>query len=214
MTYEIYRYIFLGGAILTGIMFVVSVLVFFLLKIPTVIGDLTGANARKAIEHIRNQNEYTGDKTSRISQVNRERGKLTDKISPSGTLIKNPSHSLFGATGTEKISTQRLHTENVTSETTVLPSASETTVLTGAMGASETTVLTGVMGASETTVLTGVMGASETTVLTGVMGAPETTVLNQGNYVSETTVLNAQTWNTEFVIEYEITYIHTDEVIA
>ena len=60
MTYEIYRYIFLGGAILAGIMFAVSVLVFFLLKIPTVIGDLTGANARKAIENIRNQNESTG----------------------------------------------------------------------------------------------------------------------------------------------------------
>ena len=78
MTYEIYRYIFLGGAILAGIMFAVSVLVFFLLKIPTVIGDLTGANARKAIENIRNQNESTGDKTYRSSQVNRERGKLTN----------------------------------------------------------------------------------------------------------------------------------------
>ena len=104
MTYEIYRYIFLGGAILAGIMFAVSVLVFFLLKIPTVIGDLTGANARKAIENIRSHNESTGDKTYRTSQVNRERGKLTDKISPSGRLIKDPSHSLHGAMGTEKIS--------------------------------------------------------------------------------------------------------------
>ena len=75
MTYEIYRYIFLGGAILTGIMFVVSVLVFFFLNIPNVIGDLTGANARKAIEHIRNQKEDTENKTARISSVNKERGK-------------------------------------------------------------------------------------------------------------------------------------------
>lgn len=176
MTYEIYRYIFLGGAILAGIMLVVSVLVFFLMKIPTVIGDLTGANARKAIENIRNHNESTGDKTYRSSQVNQERGKLTDKISPSGRLIKDPSLSLHGAMGTEKISTQQLHHEEV---------ASETTVLTGEL-----------TGGSETTVLTGELtGESE----------------NHGN---ETTVLNAQTFSNEFVIEYEITYIHTDEVIA
>lgn len=170
MTYEIYRYIFLGGAILAGIMFAVSVLVFFLLKIPTVIGDLTGANARKAIENIRSHNESTGDKTYRTSQVNRERGKLTDKISPSGRLIKDPSHSLHGAMGTEKISTQELHPEDVT---------------------------------------------NETTVLTGELtGANETTVLSNGSHANETTVLNAQTFSNAFVIEYEITYIHTDEVIA
>jgi len=170
MTYEIYRYIFLGGAILAGIMFVVSVLVFFLLKIPTVIGDLTGANARKAIENIRNHNESTGDKTYRSSQVNQERGKLTDKISPSGRLIKDPSHSLHGAMGTEKISTQQLHPGDDT---------------------------------------------NETTVLTGELtGANETTVLSNESHANETTVLNAQTFSNAFVIEYEITYIHTDEVIA
>ena len=179
MTYEIYRYIFLGGAILAGIMFAVSVLVFFLLKIPTVIGDLTGANARKAIENIRNQNESTGDKTYRSSQVNRERGKLTDKISPSGRLIKDPSHSLHGAMGTEKISTQELHPEDVTNETTVLTGANETTVLTGELA-----------------------------------GGNETTVLSNENPANENTVLNAQTFSNAFVIEYEITYIHTDEIIA
>ena len=202
MTYEIYRYIFLGGAILTGIMFIVSVLVFFFLNIPNVIGDLTGANARKAIEHIRNQKEDTGNKTARISLVNKERGKLTDKISPSGTLIKNPSHSLLGTTGTEKIGTQRLSAENAMNETTILPSASETTVLTG------------VAGAPETTLLNQEYYGNETTVLNQEYYGSETTVLNQEYYGSETTVLNAQTLNNEFVIEYEITYIHTNEVIA
>lgn len=170
MTYEIYRYIFIGGAVLAGIMLVVSVLVFFLLKIPTVIGDLTGANARKAIENIRNQNETTGDKTYRSSQVNRERGRLTDKISPSGRLIKNPSHSLHGAMGTEKIGTQQLHHEEP---------------------------------------------ACETTLLSGELtGGAETTLLAPQGPANETTVLNAQSVVTEFTIEYEITYIHTNEVIA
>ena len=170
MTYEIYRYIFIGGAVLAGIMLVVSVLVFFLLKIPTVIGDLTGANARTAIENIRNQNETTGDKTYRSSQVNRERGKLTDKISPSGRLIKDPSHSLHGAMGTEKIGTQRLHHEQPACETTLLSEE--------------------------------------------IPGGAETTLLAPQDHANETTVLNAQPVINEFVIEYEITYIHTNEVIA
>ena len=170
MTYEIYRYIFLGGAILAGIMLVVSVLVFFLLKIPTVIGDLSGANARKAVESIRRQNESTGDKTYQTSKVNRERGKLTDKISSSGRLIRNTSHSLRGAMSTEKISTQQLNSEDAT---------------------------------------------DETIILTGELtGGSETTVLGHDDHTNEITVLNAQTFSNEFVIEYEITYIHTDEVIA
>ena len=103
MTYEIYRYIFIGGAILSAIMFVVTVLVFIFSRIPTVIGDLTGSNARKAIENIRSHNENTGNKTYRTSYVNKERGKITDKISQSGNLIKNPSNSLHGAMETEKI---------------------------------------------------------------------------------------------------------------
>ena len=57
MTYEMYRYVFLGGAIASGLMFAVSIVLFFTLKIPKVISDLTGRTARKAIEDIRLQNE-------------------------------------------------------------------------------------------------------------------------------------------------------------
>lgn len=196
MTYEIYRYIFMGGAVLAVIMFVVSVLVFFLLKIPTVIGDLTGANARKAIENIRSQNENTGDKLYKSSQVNKERGKLTDKISKSGRLIKNPTASLHGAMETEKISTQKLNQGAVSNETTVLAE--------GNTGVAETTVLS-----SDNTY------GAETTVLSGANTyGTETSVLGNDNYANETTVLNAPTISNEFVIEYEITYIHTNEVIA
>ena len=163
MTYDIYRYIFISGAVLAGIMLITSVLLFFLLKIPHVLGDLTGRNARKAIESIRNQNELSGDKLYKTSQVNRERGKLTDKISPSGSLMRDPSGILGGgAMATEKISTQELPPES--NETTVLDVASETNVLSAEAG--------------------------------------------------ETTVLDAPTEIPVFQIEYEITYIHTEEVIA
>lgn len=164
MSYEIYYNVFfIGGLVLAGIMFVASVLIFFLLNIPHVFGDLTGRNARKAIENIRNQNESSGDKLYKTSQVNRERGKLTDKISPSGSLMRDPSGILGGgAMATEKISTQELPPES--NETTVLEAASETTVLTSESG--------------------------------------------------ETTVLDTPTEMPVFQIEYEITYIHTEEVIA
>lgn len=170
MSYEIYRYIFYGGAILAAVMLAVTVLLFFVYKIPTVIGDLTGANARKAIENIRNQNESSGDKLYKTSQVNRERGKLTDKISPSGSLMRDPSGILGGgAMATEKISTQEL------------PQVDETTILE----------------------------SNETTVLS----SNETTVLDSAG-AGETTVLTTEDVPAVFQIEYEITFIHTDEVIA
>lgn len=199
MTYEVYRYIFIGGAILAAIMFIISVILFIVLKIPSVIGDLSGATARKAIEDIRNQNENTGDKTYKSSAVNKERGKLTDKISPSGNLIKNPSGGIWGAMATEKISTQKL-AEDASNETTVLGS-NETTVL----GGNETTVFS----ANETTVL----GSNETTVLSGGVG--ETTLLDSMPGMNETTLLSPSMMPVGiFEIEYELTFIHTDEVIV
>jgi hypothetical protein len=177
MTYEIYRYIFLGAAILCGLMFVVSVLLFFLLRIPAVIGDLTGRTAKKAIESMRNQNESSGAKTYQSSHVNKERGKLTDKISHSGRIIKNPTDPLSGAMATAKIGTQKLTSQ----DTVVLDSGNETTVL-----AADSFV-----GGNETTVL------SEPAFNTG----NETTVLTQNNNMTSV-----------FAVEYEITYIHTNEV--
>lgn len=184
MTYETYRYIFIGGAILTAILFVVSVILFIVLKIPDVIGDLSGATARKAIENIRNQNESTGEKTYKSSYVNRERGKLTDKISQSGTLIKNPSGSIWGAMATEKISTQKLLQESA-NETTVLSAENETTVL----------------------------GSNETTVLNS--GNNQHMAQEIGSAINETVLLSpSMAYSTGvFEIEYEITFIHTEEVI-
>ena len=207
MLYDIYRYIFIGAAILAAILFIISVILFFVLKIPSVIGDLSGATARKAIENIRNQNESQGENVYKSNAVNKERSKLTDKISPSGSLLKNPTGSIWGAMGTEKISTQKL-SEEATNETTVLGS-NETTVL----GSNETTVL----GAgNETTVLsveneTTILASNETTVL----NSGETTQLGNMPAMNETSVLTPDMIPSGiFEIEYEITFIHTSEVIV
>lgn len=169
MTYDTYRYIFIGAAILCGVMLIASILIFILMKIPKVISDLSGATAKKAIKEIREQNERTGDKSYQVSQVNRNRGKLTDKISPSGNIIQQSQNQMGYGLQTTKIATQQLQPE----ETSVL-SSNETTVL--------------------------MANADETTVLTA-------------NAANETTVLDAPT-EVAFVIEYDITYIHTQEIIG
>jgi len=131
MYYDIYRYIFIGGAALSVIMLIVSIILFFTLRIPKVIGDLTGATARKAIQNIREQNEKTGDKAYKVSPINLERGKLTDKISPSGNLVPQSDSHMGAGVATEKIGTDRLAPAHV-EETDVLsinPLSSETTVL-------------------------------------------------------------------------------------
>lgn len=176
MTYDIYRYMFIIAAILCGIMFVASVLIFILLKIPKVISDLSGATARKAIKTIREQNEASGDKGYKVSAFNEARGKLTDKISPSGNVIQQHQMHMQGI-NTTKIATQQLPVDEASNQTTVLEYHNETTVLDN-------------------------VGAGATSVLLENMISDATTVLNE---VSHTSL---------FAIEYEITYIHTQEMIT
>lgn len=166
MTYEMYRYVFLGAAIASGVSLMVAILLFFTLRIPKVISDLTGRTARKAIENIRMQNERSGDKSYQSSAVNLERGKLTDKISQSGRLV--PQNATPFGTGviTEKISTQQLPPEEPIGETAVLTASEETSVLGPGVG--------------------------------------ETVPLSPAE----------QLYRQEFAVEYEITFIHTTEVIA
>lgn len=173
MSYEMYRYIFLGGLIACGVFFVISVVLFFTLRIPKVISDLTGRTARKAIENIRMQNEKSGDKSYQSSAVNLERGKITDKISQSGRLMPNESTAFGTGVITEKISTMQL--DQPAGETEVLSAAEETSVLSSPAG--------------ETAVLAPAMGETE-----ALAPAPQP--------------------GQAFAVEYEITFIHTSEVIA
>lgn len=117
MTYETYRYIFIIGLILCIVMLAVSVILFFVLHVPQLIGDLSGSTARKAIQNIREKNEAGGDKTYKTSAVNQGRGKLTDRISSSGRIDARTQAPLATGVVTTKIATQQL------------PSAEETTLL-------------------------------------------------------------------------------------
>ena len=199
MTYEIYNYIFIGAAIASGILLVVSVVLFFLLDIPKVIGDLTGSNARKGIESIRKQNEATGDKTYMSSSVNLRRGRLTDKISNSGRVVKPVSGAFGVGAGTAKISGPNpmqpsmpaaegtMVLEN--NATMVLAEENATMVLDSAASEMQTALLSVPAAAS----------AAETTMLSQQMPAQAYAAPVQ-NPVA-------------FGVEIEITYIHTNVTI-
>lgn len=138
MTVEMLQTLSLVGYILSGVSFAAVVALFFLLKIPQVIGEISGSTAKKAIERIRLQNETSGDKAYKPSVVNASRGKVTDKISKSGKLYAK-SEDIGAHAHTEKIGTQKFDV-SLTNETTVLADDdNSTTVLREA--ASETTLL-------------------------------------------------------------------------
>ena len=63
---------------LATICLIVSIAIFVVYKIPDVIGDLSGKNAKKSIKQFRESNEKSGNKSFRPSKTNNERGKLTE----------------------------------------------------------------------------------------------------------------------------------------
>lgn len=72
------------GFSLSAIALVAAVFIFFRLKIPAVIGDLSGKTVAREIQAIRDSNVASGVKAHKSSRVNIDRGKLTEKVSDSG----------------------------------------------------------------------------------------------------------------------------------
>ena len=200
MTYDAYRIVFYAGIVLAVIFLLLAFLLFFVLNIPAVIGDLTGSTQRKAIESIRNRNANDPESGSF------ELGKSQKLGGDSNKLGRKHSHtgSMGIAVNTAKFNTQTLANEARESyETTVLAQANETTVLSDAPLAGETTVLSENGNYGETSVLTESAAYGQT----ATAGFGETTELGQGSFTSAGA-------NNGFAIEYEITLTHTEEVIA
>lgn len=220
---ELLQTLSLAAFIAAGVFLLVAIALFFLLDIRKVFGDISGTTAKKAIENIRQQNEATGDKAYKPSPVNAERGKTTDKISPSGRLLRKDVGMPVSAQ-TEKFKTDDL--KPAVQETSVLgEDAGETSVLGETYG--ETALLGEESG--ETSMLSA--GMAETTLLyeerTG-----ETAVLypedGEAAVASKealpesgiTTLLSgAQTddlsdvGESESTVEYEIGFIGSTEII-
>lgn len=213
MTYDTYNLIFIVSAILAGVMLVVTVILFFVLKIPRVIGDLSGSTERKAVRDIQNQTSSSGKKAQKPGTDKLDRSGATAKISSSGQAPERPSANAAGTT-TEELG-QKAGAAGTYAPNALAP---ETTALYGA--AQETTALYG--AAEETTALPD--AAQETTALYGA--AQETTALPASAYNMIPTPISgnapfpaaapaaaAQQPSQGFVIEYELTYIHSNEQI-
>ena len=143
MTYDVYRYIFIGAAVLSLLCLIVAVLLFFALGIPKVIGDLTGYTTKKAIEKIKSQNDDDVNNGNKSGMRNRGRETLTDKITPSGKIVEKSTVFIDdGGMATSKISTGRLENEAYESyETSLLDNqSSEQTTLLDLYENPETTV--------------------------------------------------------------------------
>ena len=224
MSYDQYRWIFIIAAAAAGLALVVAVVLFFVLKIPRVIGELSGRTARKAIEGIRSQTEQSGDKERKPSGT----GKLQNKPARKGG---------GSARSDDHMSTQKLAQEAeknakgrpgapaaapaaAAPETAILaPTLPETAQLSAR--ASETTLLA--PEANETTLLT--PEENLTTIRAPEQG--EAAQLNpaarpfappqipQPAAIPQPVPQPAgRPVPPAFVIEYEITYIHSDEYIA
>lgn len=167
MSVELLQTLSVVAYIIAGVLLLVAIALFFLLNIPKLYGDLTGKNARKAIESIRQQNE----------------GAITAKTAKGSK--KSSASSASPTTGsfkTEKFSTTKLMESQ---ETTILAqSSSETTVLS--QPTSETTVLSATASA-ETTILSQQQPFGETAQLSNAapVAAPVNNTAGAFNVVEE-----------------------------
>ncbi|MCR4615402.1 MAG: hypothetical protein K5756_04560 [Clostridiales bacterium] len=221
--------------IIAGIFFVISIIIFFILDLKRVIGDLTGYTAKREIAKIRSQNQESGVKVYKSSKVNAERGKITDKISD---LNHSKQRASGMGLGTEKISNYVIP-ESVDQGTTVLgsdaqSSADEETTLLDGQGQGTTLLSSSYDKSTETTVLdpehsetaklntAQLIGEKNETTLLDYAGNNETTVLGS-EQIRETTVLNDDAseipmpgnavFKTEARLDQEIVLINTSEIV-
>lgn len=71
---------------LASVCLLFAIFAFITFKIPNIIGDLTGRNARRSIEQMRQENEKGGKKSHRPHPVASDRGTLTEQIKESKKL--------------------------------------------------------------------------------------------------------------------------------
>lgn len=113
-----------------GVCFVLAVLFWFFFKIPTVIGDLSGRNARKSIARMRAANENTGVKSYKESKTNTARGKLTETMrgmSKETKVDENSETGLLFENKTDKPTAEM--TKTLGSETTAILDSQTTALL-------------------------------------------------------------------------------------
>lgn len=238
LSYDQYNTLLLIALILAGVFFALAVILFFVLKIPAVIGDLSGSTARKAISEIRSGNAgkvHTKPARGSVSTI-------TEKMTTTSRLSKPGKPPMTGVT-----TASLKNTTPPRQATVLLDNRSRIPKNTAAAADEATAVLTD--NAGETAVL--LDNVNETAVLgddyfensarddfnneTAILGddVNETAVLtpeiNQGTtvsdigYTEQTTVLSEEPGaapnmfvpvNSDFVVRAEIVLFFSSEIIT
>lgn len=106
MSVEVLQMLSLGAYIASGVFFCISVTLFFILRIPGVIGNLSGATARKAIEDIRQQSSNNEGRSYKSMRLKTDRERNTDKISTQKLLQQSQETILLPQTNATTLLTQ------------------------------------------------------------------------------------------------------------
>ena len=130
---SIYRAIFVVALVLAILCLIASVLIFFLLKIKDVIGDLSGATAKKAIEDIRSGNAPAAPKKKTKSTTASSVGITGSTAQTERMTVQEQFDNLEASEGHDPY-------DNFAAETSVLvPLDSETTVLSASDAPADST---------------------------------------------------------------------------
>ncbi len=112
---DIYQICFYGGLILAILLFITAVVLFFVLKIPHVVGDLTGSNARKTIKEMSTGTSKTvkdsASKKEQAKYYNVGTGKITVKEAVSDTKEEQPSEEVTEVLGAGRLADPEEQTE-------------------------------------------------------------------------------------------------------
>ena len=217
------------GFSLSGIALVAAVFMFIKLRIPAVIGDLSGKTVAREIQAMRETNASSGTKIHKSSRVNMDRGKLTEKVdeqfadnsamslahaskrldktpgTTSGPLADEKKHTEPTDNAAKKIST----TEHLSDNIVEVPTGSNPTK---AKEERRTAILTSDRA-------TEVLSETHETEMLNNNGTEVLSDYSEAKKVGGTTVLSEETPEPEiaepiqFSIVRDITEIHTDEQI-
>ncbi len=233
---NIYEICFYGGLVLAILLLIVSVVLFIVLKIPKVIGDLTGRSAKKSIKEMKEgaatkesvakkeQAKYYNQSSGQIkvregistAKRKEKQDDTTDLLSPD----QMPGMEETEVLGAEKRSYDADETE-VLGATDRAYDPEETEVLSSGKSTAneeETEVLTATTDDEETAVLTS-GDDEETAVLTSAIDEEATDVLRAPDIDDEgaTTVLaagmDASKLASKVKVELNVVITHTDETL-
>ncbi len=176
---DIYNICFYGGLTLAIILLIVSVVLFAVFKIPKVIGDLTGRNARKEIAE--KQKKKGGTEKSDSSKIlKQEQKKYYNQDTGKITIRDSATNEDETVKITSDAKSPRVMPEE--RETDILRPGDEDDIYKASIGGSK--------GEEETTILGGSKGEEETTILGSTKGKTDSQE-DDFNPDGETDVLKA-----------------------